>query len=628
MNGNTAKYEEILNSSAQKICVIAGPGSGKTKCLLIPKAKQVISDHGVDPDDVLVLSFSRLSAQDLRERVKEMERAPRASTLHSLCLSFLLSEDNHDIRKRIETIVIDFEKQILLSDLKVLFPQTDKRELKKMLDEFSAGWAVHAHDDVFNEDDTRKNFKSAVINWLDEHEAAMMEEIVYNAVDLAKKIDTDFIEKPQYIFVDEFQDLNRLEQEFVNLLGANSKLILAVGDPDQSIYSFKYAHPEGIKSLATTSDVEDHALEYSGRCGKKIIGIANQLLKQADPNRTALLKPLPDAKDGEVALVLKNKQDDEFGFVLNDIIEKVNNGADPKEIIVLVPRKKLGLDFVKHAKEKELPDNLSFQFVVKGKFSEAEQEKILLLGIIANPKSVLRIRSYIGLKDRDNYAKEFSELKQKYGNIREAINNAKPEDFEGRKRRMRAVCFLLKEVRDFIERHKETEDIDTVLDEIFPPDNEEWADIRNILTELREEDDTIQALYSKFLDHSRTLEARGNVVRVMSLLASKGLDAEHVYIMGCNDGNIPGNNRSVYLTDHEHKQEQRRLLFVGVTRAKKSLTVTWSRNILFSQSRGHYTGSVRTVTIDGERYSQVGLSEFLQGIDFGLNKSIPTHRPS
>lgn len=86
--------------------------------------------------------------------------------------------------------------------------------------------------------------------------------------------------------------------------------------------------------------------------------------------------------------------------------------------------------------------------------------------------------------------------------------------------------------------------------------------------------------------------------------------------MGCNDGNIPGNNRSVYLTDHEHKQEQRRLLFVGVTRAKKSLTVTWSRNILFSQSPGHYTGSVRTVTIDGERYSQVGLSEFLQRINF------------
>jgi superfamily I DNA/RNA helicase len=616
MNGNTSKYEEILNSSAQKICVIAGPGSGKTKCLLIPKTKQIISDHGVDPDDVLVISFSRLSAQDLRERVKEIERVPRASTLHSLCLSFLLSEDNHDIRKRVETIVIDFEKQIMLSDLKILFPQTDKRELKRMLDKFSAGWAVHPHDKVFVEDDTRKNFKSAVLNWLDEYEAAMMEEIVYNAVDLAKKVITDFIEKPQYIFVDEFQDLNRLEQEFVNLLGANSKLVLAVGDPDQSIYSFKYAHPEGIKSLASDEGVENHTLEYSGRCGKKIISIANQLLKQADPNRTVLLKPLPDAEDGEIALVQKNKQDDEFGFVLNDIIEKVQNGVDPKEIIVLVPRKKLGVGFVKYAREQQLPGNLFFQFVVKGNFSEAEQEKILLLGIVANPKSVLRTRSYVGLKDRNNYAEEFSTLKQRYGNIREAIQNANPEDFDRRKRRLRSVCALLQKVRDFIERHNETEDVDTILDEILPPDNEEWAEVRNILTELREDNDTIQTLYSKFLDHSRSLKSRDSVVRVMSLLGSKGLDAEHVYIIGCNDGNIPGNNRSVHLTDHEYKQEQRRLLFVGVTRAKKSLTVTWSRNILFSQSRGHYTRSVRTVTIDGERYSQVELSEFLQGVDF------------
>lgn len=615
MNGNTSKYEEILNSTAHKICVIAGPGSGKTKCLLIPKAKQIISDYGVDPDDVLLISFSRLSAQDLRERVKELERMPRACTLHSLCLSFLLSEDNHDIRKRIETIVLDFEKQIMLSDLKVIFPRTDKRELNQMLNEFSAGWAVRPHDEVFNEDDIQKNFKSAVLNWLDEHEAAMMEEIVYNAVDLAKKIRTDFIEKPQYIFVDEFQDLNKLEQEFVNLLGANSKLVLVVGDPDQSIYSFKYAHPVGIKSLAQDTSVESYTLVYSGRCGKKIISVANQILKQADPNRTVLLKPLPNADDGEVTLVRKEKQEDEFRFVLNDIVAKVQNGVDPKEIVVLVPRKKLGAEFVNYTtKTQQLPNNLSFKLVVKNEYSKIEQEKILLLGIIANPKSVLRIRSYVGLKDRNNYAKEFALLKNKYGNIREIIQKAKSEDFNRHTGRLRTVCALLQKVRDFIERHRETENIDTILDEIFSQNSEELADIRNIFAKLRDESDTLQTLYSKFLDHSHILGARENIVKVMSLIASKGLDAEHVYIMGCNDGNIPGNNRSVYLTDYEYKQEQRRLLFVGVTRAKKSLTVTWSRNILFSQSRGHYTASVRTVTIDGKRYSQVGLSEFLQDI--------------
>lgn len=617
MNGNKPKFAEIMNSSAQKICVIAGPGSGKTKGILVPKAKQLIADHKIDTDEILIISFSRLSAQDLREKVKDFDRVPRASTLHSFCLSFLLSEDNHDIRKRIESIVIDFEKEVMLSDLKILFPRTDKHRLKRMLDEFSAGWAVRPHDKVFTEDDTRRGFKAAVINWLDEHEAAMMEEIVYHAVDLAKKIKSNFIEKPQYIFVDEYQDLNNLEQEFVTLLGSNSKLVVAVGDPDQSIYSFKYAHPEGIMSFAEPDNVEKHSLTYSGRCAKKIINVANQLLRQGNPSRTEFLLPLPEAIEGKASLVQKDKQEDEFVFVLNAILQGIKNGTNPQDIIVLVPRKKLGAEFVKYTRTQQLLDDLLFKFVVKNEYSKIEQEKILLLGILANPKSILRIRTYGGLKDRDNYSAEFAQLKRKYGNLREAIQRADPNDFNRRQRRVRSLCTYLQELRRFVEQHKDRANLDEILDEIIPSTNTKLADLRSIFTELKEEGDTIQSLYSKFLDYSRTLEARGRVVRVMTLIASKGLEAERVFIMGCNDGNIPGDNRSAYLTDHEYKQEQRRLLFVGVTRAKKELTVSWSRNIPFQQSCKHYTRSVRIVTIGGVKYSQVGLSEFLQDTNFG-----------
>lgn len=486
MNGNTPQFEEILASSAQKICVIAGPGSGKTKGILVPKAKQIIADHGIDTEEVFIISFSRLSAQDLRERIKDFDRVPRASTLHSICLSFLLSEDNHDIRKRVESIVIDFEKQIILSDLKILFPRTDKRELKRMLDEFSAGWAVRPHDEVFNEDDARKSFKAAVINWLDEHEAAMMEEIVYHAVDLAKKLRSDFIEKLQYIFVDEYQDLNKLEQEFVALLGANSKLVLAVGDPDQSIYSFKYAYPEGIISLAESGSVEKHSLTYSGRCAKKILNVANQLLRQGNPSRTNFLMPLPDAIEGKISLEQKEKQDDEFGFVFNAILQRIQNETDPKDIIVLVPRKKLGAEFVKYTKTQQLPDALSFKFVVKNEYSEIEQEKILLLGVVAKPNSILRIRTYAGLKNRNNYSVEFAQLKQKYGNVREAIQRADRDDFDRRKRKLRALCTHLQEIRQFVEQHKDSTNLGELMDEIIPSTNEELADLRSIFTELRE----------------------------------------------------------------------------------------------------------------------------------------------
>lgn len=131
-----------------------------------------------------------------------MERAPQASTVHSLCLSFLLSEDGHGMRKRVESIVLDCEKNALLSDLKLMFPLETKPQLNKMLREFSAGWVTIPHEYVFEENEENRNFKAAVINWLSEHEAALIEEIVYGALDLAKHLGTtEFIRARQYILV-------------------------------------------------------------------------------------------------------------------------------------------------------------------------------------------------------------------------------------------------------------------------------------------------------------------------------------------------------------------------------------------------------------------------------------------
>jgi DNA helicase-2/ATP-dependent DNA helicase PcrA len=289
-------FETILESAANKICVIAAPGSGKTSRILIPKANRILSDNSMDAQNVLLLTFSRLSAMDLKNRVRTMERVPRASTVHSLCLGFLLSEDNH--AKRVESILLDFEKETLISDLKLLFPKQRKTELDNELRAFSAGWATKPHNEVFEETEDRRAFKTAIINWLSEHEGAMMEEIVYGAVNLARQLpDAPFVDDPQYIFVDEFQDLNRLEQEFIEQLAGRSKLVLVVGDPDQSIYSFRY-HPDGIRDFADRGDVEDYPYLVTGPCPKSVVTFANQLLKQTMPTRTVLLQVLPDKEAG------------------------------------------------------------------------------------------------------------------------------------------------------------------------------------------------------------------------------------------------------------------------------------------------------------------------------------------
>ncbi len=614
---NQPKYDEVLQSPSKTVCVIAGPGSGKTKGILIPKAQQVLADESIDPNSVVLLTFSRPSAIDLKNRVKGMDRVPRALTLHSLCLSFLLSEDNHDIKKRINSIVLDFEKDALKADLKLHIPSKNKREIGKMLDEFSAGWAVQPHDTVFDENTEKRAFKRAILNWLDEHEAALMEEIVYHAVDLAKKVSSSFIDSPKYIFVDEFQDLNKLEQEFIDLLGQQSDLVLVVGDPDQSIYSFKFAHPQGITDFAGRASVGNFSLEYTGRCAKKIVELGNQILKQADPYRTNLLKPLPSAMDGSVAIERHNTQQEEYDSIIGSIKTRLSEGAVPSEILVLVPKKKLGKDFVTYANAQSLPSGVEFHLSNKAEFSSLEQEKLLLFGLVANPNSILHIRSYIGLNDPTHFAEEIQKMKEKYGSLKDSIEKANPNDFEPKQKRVKKVCEKLIELKAFLNAHSNQEGTspDALIDELLPENIDGLQELRAIVLSLKEDSDTISGLYTKLVDYLRTVETKDNQIKVMTLLASKGLEAEDVYILGCNDGNLPGANRSTYLSDFDYKKEQRRLLYVGITRAKKNLTITWCRYIPFHQAKGHHTATVGTVTYKGKPYNKVGLSEFLQDLE-------------
>lgn len=611
---NQQKYEEVLSSPNKAIAVIAGPGSGKTKGILIPKIKKLIAEDSIDTSKILLLTFSRASAQDLAIRFSEENKMPRISTLHSLCLSFLLSENNHDIRKRVDSIILDFEYEALISDIKNMLPKLNKRDIKKMLKEFSAGWARLPHDEVFSENEGKKQFKSLIINWLDEYEAAMMEEIVYHAVNLAKQIQSSFIEEPEYILVDEFQDLNKLEQEFVDLLALKSKLLLVVGDPDQSIYSFKYAHPEGITNFSKRATVNSHSLEFIGRSPKKIVALANEILKQANPTRVSLLKPLPENEEGEIKITRFSTQDEEFQFIVESIDKIIESGETPEEVLVLTPKKKLGVEFVKYAVRHLDNKPYSYHVTSKVEFTAVEKEKILLLGLLANPKSVLHIRSYLGLGDDNHYTKEIDVIKNEYGNLKNALNQANPDDFNARERRIRTICNKLVNIRNFLASNTEIADITKVLDELFPKEVEETKEIRKVLTELQDDNDSVLSLYTKLIDYIRTIKSDKEQIKVMTLLSSKGLEANHVFILGCNGGNIPGNNHSVYLDDHEYKQEQRRLLYVGITRAKKSLTITWCQYIPYEQSMGHQTAGVGVRTINEKKYSRVSISEFLQDI--------------
>jgi len=112
----------------------------------------------------------------------------------------------------------------------------------------------------------------------------------------------------------------------------------------------------------------------TGRCPKAVVAVANQLLQQASPARTTLLEPLPKAEQGEIHFVQKRTQVEEFTYVLRSIAKRLNEGVAPNDIIVLVPRKKLGRDFVEYANQRRdavgLRDQQKFAFILKPDFNE------------------------------------------------------------------------------------------------------------------------------------------------------------------------------------------------------------------------------------------------------------------
>ena len=380
-------------------------------------------------------------------------------------------------------------------------------------------------------------------------------------------------------------------------------------------YSFKFSHPSGIQEFAAQEGVEPYRSSVTGRCRKNIVEIANQLLNQADPGRTGLLQAERDG--GQVHFVRKETQIEEFERALTSISARLKAGALAEHILVLVPRRQLGKEFADYANEHRekalVPRGAKFEFVSKLRFTDAERERILLFGLMVKPDSLLHARVWLGLREASARAPELKIVKEKYGGLAAALRAADPQHFSAHSL-ARALCERIVQLRDFLESQEQEPKLDAILEILFPADDLETATVRAMLNDLREDDDTLQNLYSKFVDYMRTIPTDPANVRIMTLMNSKGLDADHVYILGCNSGNIPGLNRSTHMSDHEHKQEQRRLLYVGVTRAITSLTISWTRLIPFGQSMQHHTAGVRVIRHEGQPHAVMGLSEFLQDL--------------
>jgi superfamily I DNA/RNA helicase len=606
LNPESEAYS-IAASENPRVRVVAGPGTGKSFAMKRRVAR--LLESGVEPAAILPVTFTRVAAEDLHRELVAMDTPKadelKATTLHSLALRILSRNHVLEVTGRTPRPLNEFELEPLFADLHEF---GGKREISKKILAYHAAWARLQDDDPADVEQFRDaDFEIALIDWLMFHRGMLIGEVIpylyqYLRDNPVCEERTEF----EHILVDEFQDLNKVEQQIIAMLSDEADICI-VGDDDQSIYSFKYAHPEGIQNWCDQHEgADDLALTDCRRCPGRVVRIANHLIAQS-PTRTNDRELVEFVENGEGVVRLIQYADLQREVRgIGDIVEELmGEGTHPGDIIVLAQRKKIGTYIYEELLRRDLP--------AKSYYQEAElenedtQERFAYLKLAANSDDRVALRWLLGRNStswlRGGYSRVWAHSAHtglspwqilealRGGDIAIPHTSKLVERFE-------EVC----ERTGALQTRFDEEGFNSLIDELFPEGDNRWRDLRTLALELLEaEDFDAEATLSQFVAELSYAIAQPEIpseiqdVRIMSLHKSKGLSAPATIVAACVEGVLP-RRPDEELTDNQKLadiEEQRRLFFVGITRVKARpadeepgrLILTYSRRMGAADAR-------------------------------------------
>jgi superfamily I DNA/RNA helicase len=504
------------------------------------------------------------------------------------------------------------------------------REVRRKVLAYESAWARLQHDEPgFAQSAEDVAFASGLVQWLLFHEAMLIGEVIPQFCEYLRS-NPAAPERTEYthILVDEYQDLNKAEQSAIELLSDRANVCI-VGDDDQSIYSFKHAHPEGIREwVEINADAEDITLAECRRCPTRVVDMANNLIAH-NRMRPVPRQLVPRAENGEgdVRIVQYVTLDDEIEGVATTIAEMIKTGTPPGDILVLAQRGVIGTPIFERLIAEEIP--------VRSYYAESElaaveaQRRFALLKLFVSRNDRVALRWLLGL-DSDNWRAPA------YRRIRERCdaNNSSPwqvlSDVADGNYAIPHVGPLVAqfiEIRDQLDELEQGSDIRAVIDQIFPDDFKGTRGLREVALAVLDEleaEDRIRFL-SELVSTIATPEVPSEIedVRIMSLHKSKGLSAPVTIIAGCVEGLLPmrpdpsqsAQARAAYL------EEQWRLFYVGISRVKASprngqpgtLILTYSQQMPLATAMGAGISPARsnygTATLNASRFiAELGTS--------------------
>ena len=586
-HGAAFRWDDDLVGPARNIAgldhtpirVLAGPGTGKTFALMRRVAR--LLQGGAMANRILVYTFTRTAARDIEGELAELgvdgANAVRAGTLHAFCFGLLGQEEVLDTTGRVPRPLLVFEERFLLKDLNGAEFGTiyDRR---RRLQAFNAAWArLQSETPGWPVDPIDRVFERELSRWLRFHEAMLIGELVPESLRyLRENPASPHRATYEHILVDEYQDLNRAEQVLLDLLAEKGQLIV-VGDEDQSIYSFKHAHPDGIADFdATHAETHDEQLDECRRCPRRVVELAGALIANNQVRTPRVLLQRLENPEGEVLVLQWGSMEEEAQGIAEIIHQRIQEEeVELGRVLVLAPRRQFG-----YAVRDALNSHgvYAHSFFHEQALDEGDaQEAFTLLTLLANRQDRVALRCWCGFGSPSLRHNAWARLQVHCEETGESPWGVL-ERLESGDLTIPYAGPLVKRFQELQESLSEFEPLrgQPLVDAVFPVQGEWTGPVRYLAAAI--EGDTFDAEeLRESLRVSITqpeLPTDVDYVRVMSLHKSKGLTADLVAVVGCIEGLVPTLTEGTPAERAASLEEQRRLFYVAVTRTKRVLILS------------------------------------------------------
>lgn len=598
----TDPQHEAVTHVHGPMLVVAGAGSGKTR--VVTRRIAYLIRQGIKPWQILAMTFTNKAAGEMRERVAQLTgEAPRfVGTFHSLCARFLrqdLALLQHDTRDGRFTIYDDGDQTSLVKDIlkrsHLDVGQLKPRKILSRISRAKSGLVAPAdYDDGSREEDAIREIYRKYEDALRQRNAVDFDDLLVLTVRLLEEVPdcrARYHERFPFLLIDEYQDTNRTQYALMRLLAGERANVHVTGDPDQSIYSWRGADYRNIMDFQTDfPEARVVRLEQNYRSTQQILDLANTLIRHNEdrfdkslfteieggaPPRLATLPGDREEADWVARSILKS-QEDGTPLAHNAIFYRTNAQSRLFEEAFLrygIPYQILG--GVRFYDRKEVKDLLAHIKLRVNPRDSVALRRILLarpMGVGAKTLEAILLRAeavdqpiltFLARPDFEsayggrvsNKLRDFARWCQRLAavpltpvaeGVKELLNRSGlvehlyvTEDTQDAEARVENLEMLLNRAAEFEQAHPEGDLAAFLEDVALVADVDQW---------------------------DRGLDA----VTLMTLHSAKGLEFPHVYLVGVEDGLLPHQNAG----DGAAVEEERRLFYVGITRAEASLTIT------------------------------------------------------